>query len=110
MPTAWPPASFTWPPPQFPGGCEFYDVAALTALQDAGFTQAAPTAQENNNIFKTVRCDLGHPVVGRMLVGPDGARYPFAVCNTNHDAAAGLLSRAVFFLWAPFYRNDFDRG
>lgn len=75
-------------------------------LKQFAFTSANPTNQENNIIFSAVRCDLGHPVIGRMLVGPDNARYPFAACNTNHVAGVNT-SRAVFFLWPPFYLNSF---
>lgn len=76
-------------------------------LKEKGFTSANPTNPENNTFFANVRCDLNHPVVGRMLIAPDGSRYPFAACNTNHDAIAGIASRAVFFLWPPYYQNSF---
>lgn len=97
MPTNWPPAGApTWPPPEI-GPLQCSDLKSLIlALREAGFAQAAPTAAENQAYFNNARCDHGDRVVGRMLISPGGARYPFAVCN---DAG----HRDLLVLWPPYY-------
>lgn len=109
MPTGWPPANVTWPPAGMVAlEIDPRNLDVLVRAIGAGWTSAAPTNQENTANFTPARCDLGHPVIGRVLVAPGGTRYPyFAACNTNHDAAKGTVSRAVFFPWQPFYRNDY---
>jgi len=60
-------------------------------FQEAGFTRANPTVQENQTFFKQVRCDHGDPTQGIMIVSPGGSRYPFAYCTgANHKAALVL--------------------
>lgn len=89
----WPPVSFPqWPPPGFGSGLEFASVqAGIDFLQTEGFTRANPTAQENNQYFRQVRCDHGDPCSGIMIVSPAGIRYPFAYCTgANHKSALVL--------------------
>lgn len=99
MPTNWPPATApSWPPAEL--GTTWLSTSDLrtliSVLQEAGFTQDAPTAAERNAFFKDARCDHGDAVVGRMLISPSGIRYPVAVCN---DAT----HRDVLVLWPPYY-------
>ena len=78
----------------------------IAHLRMRGWTDAAPTNQERTRYFDAVRCDEGHPVVGRMLVSPEGVRYPAAACNTQHHPQVGK-SRALFYLWPPFYNQAY---
>ncbi len=92
--TAWPPSGVAWPP----AGWSYVEAwpysALVAAVREWGWTQAAPTATENRNIFGPVRCDQGHTVTGRVLVTPRGARLPFAVCTG--------AEREALVLWPPF--------
>lgn len=93
MATNWPPAASypAWPPPGFMR-LEFSSIqAAITFLQSQGWTRANPTAAENRDYFRNVRCDHGDPCSGIMLVSPEGVRYPFAYCTgANHKSALVL--------------------
>ena len=97
----WPPLEGTypsWPPAEFGGvwlSCSDWQTLVRT-LQEAGFTHAAPTAQERAAFFNSVLCGNGDQVIGRMLVSPDGSRrYPFAVCKNAAD-------RELLVLWPPY--------
>src|SRR5512146_283018 len=96
MATNWPPIAAypVWPPVELATSWfSFSDVqAGIFALQQLGFTRANPTAQENNDYFKNVRCDEGHPCSGIMLVSPGGLRYPFAYCT-------GATHKSALVLW-----------
>jgi len=99
MATNWPPTEGTypaWPPPEIgPFACSDW-LTLLEALREAGFTHAAPTAQERNTFFRDALCGDNHQVIGRMVVSPDGTRrYPFAVCNNAAD-------RELLVLWPPY--------
>ena len=93
----WPPIGAPeWPPPEFAGGYQASDwKTALREFRQAGFTHAAPTAQERSAFFNATRCGDNHEVIGRMLVSPDRLRrYPFAVCNGS--------DRELLVLWPPY--------
>lgn len=95
-PTNWPPALGT----PWPAIWSSFDLESFLAhLESIGWTNVAPTAQERSQFFDDARCSLGHPVVGRMVVTTGGVRYPFAGCNTNHDASG---ARAALVLWEPY--------
>jgi hypothetical protein len=105
MPVNWPPPNA----PQWPQGTEGTDLDNfIVALRVAGWTEAAPTNQERTAYFNEARCDSGHPVVGRMIISPEGVRHPAAACNTNHGLT--IRSRALFLPWFPFYLNTFAEG
>ena len=99
MATNWPPAAAPpWPPAGF-SRLEFATLAdAQDFVQSEGWSSAAPTGRESSSFFKNASCDDGHAVVGRMLVSPDGTRYPFAVCNN-------AAHRQFLVLWPPFVWN-----
>ena len=103
MSTNWPPATSypSWPPTELGlGWLSYSDVKfAITDLQLKGFTRANPTAQENNNFFKNVRCDEGHPTQGIMIVSPLGVRYPFAYCT-------GATHKSALVLWVVGYDSN----
>jgi hypothetical protein len=95
MATNWPPISFpAWPPAELnTTRLEFSNVkTGIDLLLEHGFTRANPTAQENNDYFKNVRCDEGHPCQGIMIVSPGGVRYPFAYCT-------GATHKSALVLW-----------
>lgn len=106
MPTNWPPAGVpSWPPAVlettgFVAGDLRTLVLELLAL---GFTHEAPTNAERVAFFNQARCDHGHTVVGRMIISPNGTRYPFAICS---DAG----HRDVLVLWAPYYSGAGSRN
>lgn len=89
-----------YPPANAPAwiglGCSDLRHLILVLRDEMGWTQAAPTATENNAIFKNARCDEGHAVVGRMFVSPEGVRYAFAVCNN-------AAHRQLLVPWGPDY-------
>lgn len=96
MATNWPPTNPypTWPPPEMQADTfKFSDVmTGITMLQALGFTRANPTAEENRQFFRNVRCDEGHPCQGIMIVSPSGLRYPFAYCT-------GATHKSALVLW-----------
>lgn len=100
MATNWPPtASYpTWPPVELPiSQMKFANIqVGIEILTDLGFTKANPTAQENQDYFKNVRCDEGHPCSGIMIVSPLGVRYPFAYCT-------GATHKSALVLWIIGY-------
>lgn len=96
MATNWPPsASYpAWPPAELGiTWLSFSDIqTGIVVLTGLGFTRANPTSQENQNFFKNVRCDEGHPCSGIMIVSPGGIRYPFAYCT-------GATHKSALVLW-----------
>lgn len=99
MPTNWPPPTApAWPPLEI--GASWFSTATLSVLvatlQELGFTHEAPTPDENNEYFKQVKCDEGHPCAGRMLISPSGTRYPIAYCT-------GAAHKDILVLWPPYY-------
>src|SRR5512137_629272 len=89
----WPPTAAypPWPPPEYGASWVSYSSlqVGIRSLRDFGFTNVNPTAQENKDYFRQVRCDEDHPCNGIMLVSPDGLRrYPFAYCTgATHKSA-----------------------
>jgi hypothetical protein len=100
MPINWPPSGTpSWPPEEISD--VWFSTSNLRSLIDIllenEFTHEAPTGVENTQYFADARCDHGHPVIGRMIVSPDGLRrYPIAVCNSG-------VHRDVLVLWPPYY-------
>lgn len=95
MATNWPPVSHpTWPPVEIHANwLSFSDIqTGIDYLQREGFTRANPTAQENQDYFRQVRCDEGHPCSGIMIVSPLGVRYPIAYCT-------GATHKSALVLW-----------
>lgn len=104
MATNWPPTNPypSWPPPEFHADWVAFSTlqVGIKSLQDLGFTYANPTPQENNNYFRQVRCDEGHPCQGIMVISPDGTRrYPFAYCT-------GATHKSALVLWAGYDANN----
>ena len=116
MATNWPPAAGTypaWPPAELgTNWLSFSDIqTGISILQAAGFTWANPTAQENNAIFKNVRCDEGHPCSGIMIVSPGGIRYPIAYCTgATHKSALVLWIVGYDSLGQPCYDLGWNSG
>jgi hypothetical protein len=100
MATNWPPANPypSWPPAELgTGWLSFSDIkTGIAVLTELGFTRSNPTAKENNDYFKQVKCDEGHPCSGIMIVSPLGVRYPFAYCT-------GATHKSALVLWIVGY-------
>lgn len=103
MATNWPPTNPypSWPPEELnTPWLSFSNIqVGITVLEELGFTKANPTAQENNNYFRQVRCDEDHPCQGLMLVSPSGLRYPIAYCT-------GATHKSALVLWVVGYDNN----
>jgi hypothetical protein len=83
MASNWPPAGI----PAWPNiGASTYD-GTLALLVELGWSHRAPTSQERTAWFQPVRCGDGHTVVGRILVAPNGDRFPAALCSGAHREA-----------------------
>lgn len=116
MATNWPPPSGSypaWPPAELnTSWLSFSDIqTGIQVLQEKGFTRSNPTATENNNFFKNVRCDEGHPCSGIMIVSPGGLRYPFAYCTgATHKSALVLWIVGMDSLNNPCYDLGWNSG
>ena len=98
MATNWPPATPTWPPPGYSNlEASSYELA-IEILQEVGAQVVDPTGSENRTYFRDARCDEGHAVTGKMVVWPNGTRYPFGLCNTQHSDG----TRHGLVLWFPY--------
>lgn len=103
MPIGWPPTPLPPVPPFEAWGWDAL-VALGESLKQRGWTTRNPTAQERNQIFDLIRCDLGHTATGRYVVAPDGTEYPMAACSTGHGREN---RRAVFTCWPPYYQDTY---
>lgn len=114
MATNWPPASFpAWPPVELETNyLSFSSIrVGIASLIAEGFTWANPTAQENNDYFRQVRCDEGHPCQGIMIISPLGVRYPFAYCTgATHKSALVLWEVGRTSANEPVYDLGWDSG
>lgn len=115
MATNWPPtASYpSWPPAELEVSWLSFSTiqAAIDVLQRYGFTRDNPTAQENQDWFKNVRCDEGHPCQGIIIVSPFGVRYPFCYCTgASHKSALVLYPVGYDSSGEPSYDLGWGTG